>query len=75
MCVDFGSCLDHLFDDMCQMNPKIGHITRHQSLLRGFASSPSPELDKSSSNGGDDDDDDDNDASCFETDDKMTSSQ
>ena len=73
MCVDFGSCLDHLFDDMCQMNPRIGHITRHQSLLGGFAPSPTPEpIEESFTNGGDDDD---YDASSSKTDDEMVASQ
>ena len=71
MCADFGSRLDHLSDDMCQMNTKIGRIARRHSRLSGFASSPSPEHVKESSSldGGDDDDDS---ASSSETDDEMT---
>ena len=66
---NFGSHLNHLSDEMCQMNTRIGCIARHQSRLGGFAHSPSPELtEKSSSNGGDG-------ASCSETDDEMTASQ
>jgi len=72
MRADFGSYLDHLSNEMCQMNTKIGRITRRQSRLGGFTSSLSPEPAKSSSDGGDDDDDD---ASCSETDDEMNASQ
>ena len=55
------------------MNTKIGHITRHQSRLGGFAPSPTPEpAEESSLDGGDSDDDDD--ASCSETDDEKASS-
>ena len=65
---NFGSHLDHLFDEMCQMTTMIGCITCHQSRLGSFAPSPSLELVESSSNGGDDDGDD---ASCSETIDEM----
>ena len=58
MRADFGSRLDHLFDEMCQMNTRIGCIAPHQSCFGGFALSPSLEPTKSSSDGGDDDDDD-----------------
>ena len=71
---DFGSRLDHLSDEMCQMNTRIGHIAHHQSCLCGFAHSPSLKPTKSSSNGGDDDDDND-DTSFSKTDDEMTPSQ
>ena len=40
MCVDFGSHLDHLFDEMYQMNTRISRIARCQSHLGGFAPSP-----------------------------------
>ena len=54
------------------MNTKIGHITRHQSRLGGFAPSPTPEpAEESSLDGGDSDDDD---AYCCETDDEKASS-
>ena len=74
MHVDFGSHLDHLSNEMCQMNIKIGHITCRQSRLGGFAPSSSPEhVEESSSlDGGDDDGDD---ASGSEYDDEMTNSQ
>ena len=72
MRADFGSRLDHLSDEMCQMNTKIGHITYRQSRLGGFAPSPSPEYaeESSSLDGGDDDDD----ASSSEYDDEMMTS-
>ena len=72
MRADFGSRLDHLSDEMCQMNTRIGCITRRQSHLGCFAPSPSPEPAECSSNGGDDDDDN---AFCSKTDDEMTPSQ
>ena len=59
MHVDFGSRLDLLFDEMCQMNTKIGCIARRQSRLGAFACFPSPEhVEKSSSSDGRDNDDD-----------------
>ena len=67
---DFGSHLDHLLDEICQMNTRIGRITRRQSYLGGFAHSPSLDLAKSSLDGGDDDD-----ASFSKTDDEMAPSQ
>ena len=73
MIADFDSCLSHLFDEICQMNTKIGHIARRQSFLGGFAPSLTPEsIEESSLDGGDSDDDDD--ASCSETDDEKASS-
>ena len=69
---EFGSHLDYLSDEMCQMNTRIGCIAHRQSRLSGFTP-PTPEPTKESSlDGGDDDDDD---ASCSEIDDKMTASQ
>ena len=75
MHADFGNRLDHLSDEMCQMNTRIDRIARHQSCLDGFTPSPSLKhaKDSSSLDGGDDDDDDD-DASGSETDDEMTAS-
>ena len=59
MHANFGSHLDHISDELCKMNTKIGHIARQQSRLGGFAPSHSPELaDDSSLDGGDDDDKD-----------------
>ena len=69
MRTDFGSRLDHIFDEMCQMNTRIGCIACLQSHLGGFAPSPSPKPTKQSFlNGGDDDDDND---SCSKSDDEM----
>ena len=70
MHANFGSHLDHLSDEMCQMNTKISHIARCQSRLGGFAPSPSTEhVEESSSlDGGDDDDDN---TSSSETDEEM----
>ena len=72
MCADFGSCLDHLFDEMCQMNTRIGYITCRQSRLGSFT--PSPPLDpfEESFDGGDDESDD---AIGSASDDEMTVSQ
>jgi len=73
MRANFGSRLDHLSDEMCQMNTRIGCIACCQSWLGGFAPPPSPELaeESSSSDGGDNDDD----ASGSKYDDEMTTSQ
>ena len=57
MYVDFGSRLNNLSDEMCQMNTKIGRITRRKSRLDGYTPSPSLEPTKESSSDGDDDDD------------------
>ena len=70
---DFSSCLDHLSNEMCQMNTGIGCIAHHQSCLGGFAHSPSLKPAESSSDGGDDDDNDVV-ASFSEIDDEMTPS-
>ena len=70
MRTDFGNLLDHIFDEMCQMNTRIGCIACRQSHLGGFAPSPSPKPTKESfSDGGDDDDDN---ASCSKSDDEIT---
>ena len=73
MRANFGSRLDHLSNEMCQMNTKIGSIACHQSRLGGFVLSPSLEhVEESSSlDGGDDDDD----TFGSEYDDEMTTSQ
>ena len=71
MHANFGSHLDHLFYQMCQMNTRIGRIAYCQSHLGGFAPSPLPEPATSSSDDGDDDGDD---ACCSEIDDEMTAS-
>ena len=70
MRADFSSLLDHLSDNMCQMNTRIGRLARRQSRLGGFVPSPSPEHveESASSDGGDDDVD----ASGSKSNDEMT---
>ena len=72
MHADFGYRLDHLSNEMCQMNTTINRIARRQCRLGGFVPSPSLEHAKESSSldGGDDDD-----AFDSETNDEMTASQ
>ena len=72
MSANFGSHLDHLFDEICQMNTRIGCIACRQSHLGGFAYSPFPEPAEESSDGGDDESDD---ASGSPNDNEMTVSQ
>ena len=72
MRVDFGSRLDHLFDEMCQMNTRIRHIACRQSRLGGFSPSPSLYPLEESFDGGDDESDD---IFGFAHDDEMTDSQ
>ena len=72
MNADFGSRLDHLSNEMCQMNTRIGRIARQQSCLGGFAHSPSLETAEESSNNVDYESDD---AFGSPSDDKMTISQ
>ena len=70
---DFGSRLNHISNEICQMYTRISRITHCQSRLGGFAPSLSPEPAKeSSSDGGDDDGDD---ASSSEIDDEMIASR
>ena len=73
MHADFGSHLEHLSDEMSQMNTRISCIAHRQSWLGGFAPSPSPEHAEKffSSSGGDDDDN----ASGSKYDNEMTTSQ
>ena len=73
MRANFGSRLDHLFDEMCQMNTRIDRIAHHQSHLGGFAPSPSPEPSEESSFGGDNVDSAD--GSSSSSDDEMTTFQ
>ena len=72
MRANFGSHLDHLSDEMSQMNTRISYIARRQSRVGDFTPLPSLELveESSSSDGGDDDDD----ASSLEYDDEMKTS-
>ena len=73
MHADFGSRLDHLSNETCQMNTRIGHVARCQSHISSSAPSPSLEpIEESSLDVGCDYDDD---ASDSETDDdEMTAS-
>ena len=71
MHADFGSCLDHLSDEMCQTNTRIGRIARRQSCLGGCVPSSSLEPAEKSSDGGDDESDD---TFGLKDDAKMTSS-
>ena len=58
--------LDTLSDELCQVNSRVGHIARQQTVMGGFtvASSPSLEAseDKSDDGTSSDDADEDNDA-------------
>ena len=59
MRVDFGSRLNHIFYEMCQMNTRISRIAHRQSRLGDFVPSPSPgPANDSSTDGGDDEDED-----------------
>ena len=72
MNADFGSRLDHLSNEMCQMNTRIGRIAPQQCCLGGFAPSPSLETTEESSDNVDYESDD---AFGSPSDDKMTVSQ
>ena len=62
--------LDTLSDELCQVNTRVGRITRQQAIIGGFtaSSSPSPQASEDESDddgfGGDDADEDDG-ASSF----------
>ena len=71
MRAEFGSRLDHISNEMCQMNTRIGHIAYQQSCLGNFAPSPSPEPIEDPLDGGDDNDD----AFGSKYDDEMIASQ
>ena len=58
MCAYFGSHLDHISNEMCQTNTRIGRIARRQSRFDSFAHFPFPEPAKESSDSGDDESDD-----------------
>ena len=42
MHADFSGRLNYLTDQMCQMNTRIGRITRWQARIDSFGPSPSP---------------------------------
>ena len=64
--------LDYLTDEMCQMNTRVGRITRRQARIGGFDPSPSPSLEVLADKD-DDAGDDEDDASSFDDDEMMTS--
>ena len=71
------ACLDTLSDELCKVNNRVGHITRRQAHLGGFATSPSLSSDASADEDSDDgvnDDDEDEDGS-FSSNEEMTTSQ
>ena len=61
--------LDTLSDELCQVNTRLGRITRQQAVMGGFttSSSPSPQAseDESDDDGSGDDIDEDDGASSF----------
>ena len=69
-----GARLDTLSDELCQVNTRVGRITRWQACLGGFVESPSPSLEASADEGndGDSDDDDKNEDASSSSDDTMT---
>ena len=70
MQADFGSRLDYLTNEMCQMNTRVGHIARRQARMASLNPSPSPSPEASI----DDVDDEEGDASSS-CDDEMTTFQ
>jgi len=76
MCMD--AHLDTLSDELCQMNTRVGHIARQQTVMGGFtaSSSPSPQaLEDESDDGYDSDDADEDDGASSSGDEEMTASQ
>ena len=65
--------LDHLTDEMCQMNTRVGCIAPRQARLGGFAPSPSLSLEALADEDDDASDDEDNDANSSNDDEMMTS--
>ena len=63
--------LDTLSDELCQVNTRVGRITRLQACLGGFVKSLSPFLKAFEDKDNDGDSDKDKDAS-FSSDDEMT---
>ena len=74
--VHMDTHLDTFSDELCQVNTRVGHITRRQVRLGGFVESPSPspEASEDEDNDGDsDNDDNDNDEDASSSgDDEMT---
>ena len=71
MRADFGSYLNHISNETCQMNTRIGRIAHRQSHLSSFAPSPSPKPVEDSFDGRVDGDD----ASISSSDDEMIAPQ
>ena len=74
--VRMDACFDTLSDELCQVNTRVGRITRRQAVMSGFtiASSPSPPASKDESDDGpgSDDADEDKDASSPNDDEMST---
>ena len=66
---NFSGRLDQLIDEMCQMNTRVGLITRRQARRAVFA--PSPSLERPAASPSVDDKDD----AGSSSDDEMTTSQ
>ena len=66
--------LDTLNNELCQVNTRVGHISKWQARLGGFVASPSPSSKSSEDDDGDsDNDDNDNDEDASSSgDDEMT---
>ena len=68
--------LDTLSDELCQVNTRVGRITRLQAHLGGFVKSLSPFLkafeDKDNDGYSDDDDEDENEDASLPSGDEMT---
>ena len=72
--------LDTLIDELCQVNTRVGHITRQQAVMDGFITSPSPspspqtlEDEGDDGSSGDDDVDEDEDTSSSGDEEMITS--
>ena len=72
--VRMDACLDTLSDDLCQVNTRVGHITRWQAVLGGFtvASYLSPAASEDDDDDSGDDDADDDDGASLPSDDEMS---
>ena len=65
---DFGSRLDYLTNEMCQMNTRVGHIARRQARMASLTPSPEASTDDV------DDEEDDASSSCDDEEDDASSS-
>ena len=72
MQTDFSGRFDHLTNEMCQMNTRVGRITCRQARMPGFAPSPSPVCPTASPSI---DDENDKDDAVSSGDDEMTTPQ